>query len=73
VPVAFSSDSLYSIAAIDLNRLLVVLFVDQSSAMLQAAWVMLRIAIKVSAVWNRQSDCRTSFAHSPMLVEGLGS
>ena len=66
-------DTVCSNAAIDLNRSWSVLFVDQSNAMPHGMAVMLRIALIPMQAWNRESDCRPSYAHSQTFVKGLGS
>ena len=68
----------YENAAIDLNRTLDVLFVDQLAEMLHGSWVMLRIAptAPFAGLRNRESDCQPSYVHlhfAGQSSKGLGS
>ena len=50
----------YSNAAIDLNPLITVLFVDQLNELLHCRGVMLRIALTTALLDRRESDCQRS-------------
>lgn len=74
------NDYSYSNAVFDLNQSLVVLFVDQSRKMLQAAKVMLRHPKNPQGLESRDRDCQQGYAHFgitamsfAVTAEGLGS
>ena len=64
---AFTTASMYSNAAIDLNRSMVVLFIDRLTGLLHGRGVMLRIALTAPVLDRRESDCQRSYVRMHLL------